>query len=228
LRKYKKLPDEDELVYNVQENMSGNGSLMRLCPVPLLFLKSSPLQVAEMAKATSLPTHASPLCISSCALFALYIHHLVHSTLPTAKERKLAVLNPDFDLLGGATKPSFHLNEKTEAIRKGDGWRGVDREEVRTSGFVIHTLEAALWALDSFDSFEEGMMALLKMGEDVDTVSSLLHDRYRHPILSHLSLRCVAFMGRLLALAMDLKACPPGGSMDWRRRRCWMSSQTGC
>jgi ADP-ribosyl-[dinitrogen reductase] hydrolase len=151
--------------------MSGNGSLMRLCPVPLLFLKSSPLQIAELARATSLPTHASPLCIGSCALFALYIYHLVHSTLPTAKERKLAVLNPDFDLLGGADSPSYLLKPEIEAIRKGDGWRGLNREEIRTSGFVIHTLEAALWALDTFDSFEEGMMVLLKMGKDVDTVS---------------------------------------------------------
>jgi ADP-ribosyl-[dinitrogen reductase] hydrolase len=171
LEQHKTLPAADQLIFNTEERMSGNGSLMRLCPVPLLLLQSSPAQTAEMARATSLPTHASPLCIGSCALFALYIHHLANSNLPTARERKLAVLSPDFDLMGGVEKPAYLSNPRIEAIRRGESWRGTPREQVRTTGFVIHTLEAALWALHSFNSFEEGMITLLKMGGDVDTVS---------------------------------------------------------
>jgi ADP-ribosyl-[dinitrogen reductase] hydrolase len=165
---HKKLPDE--LVFNTEDTIASNGSLMRLCPVPLLFIKSSPLQTAEMVKAASLPTHASTLCIGACALFSLYIHHFVHSALPTARERKRAVLSAGFDLLGAAEKPNYLLHPKIEAIRRGANWRGVPREQIRTSGYVIHTMEAALWALDTFDTFEEGIMTLLKMGEDVDTV----------------------------------------------------------
>jgi ADP-ribosyl-[dinitrogen reductase] hydrolase len=171
LTKFKKLPNVDELVFNTEERTSGNGSLMRLCPVPLIFLHSSPLEVASIARATSLPTHASPLCTGACALFALYIYHLVHSTLPTPAERKQAVFDPNFNLLPNAEGGTGLLDNPTiQRIRRGEGWRGVSRDEIRTSGFVIHTLEAALWALDTFDSFEAGMMALLKMGEDVDTV----------------------------------------------------------
>jgi ADP-ribosyl-[dinitrogen reductase] hydrolase len=142
---------------------------MRLCPVPLLYTQSSPSEVAAVAFASSLPTHASPLCTGACALFALYIHHLTHSGLPTPAERKYAVLDPDFDLLAGADKGVL-ANPAIEAIRQGEGWRGLPRNQIKTSGFVIHTLQAALWALDTFDTFEKGMMALLTMGADVDTV----------------------------------------------------------
>jgi ADP-ribosyl-[dinitrogen reductase] hydrolase len=169
LEKFGKLPDEDELVYNTEERMSGNGSLMRLCPVPLLYTQSTPSEVAAMARASSLPTHASPLCTGACALFALYIYHLVRSDLPTPAERKHAVLDPDFDVLEGADK-SVLAHPTIESIRRGGGWRGLPRDQIKTTGFVISTLQAALWALDTFNTFEEGMMALLTMGADVDTV----------------------------------------------------------
>jgi ADP-ribosyl-[dinitrogen reductase] hydrolase len=151
--------------------MSGNGSLMRLCPIPLLYVNSAPSEVAAVARASSLPTHASTLCTGACALFALYVHHLIHSTLPTPAERKRAVLDPSFDLLAGANDRNVLANSQIENIRQGKGWRGLTRDEIHTSGFVIHSLQAALWALDTFDTFEEGMMTLLKMGGDVDTVS---------------------------------------------------------
>jgi ADP-ribosyl-[dinitrogen reductase] hydrolase len=163
--------DEDELVYNALENMSGNGSLMRLCPAPLLYINSQPWEVADIAQRTSLPTHGSYLCTGSCALFALYIYHFVHSTLPTPAERKQSILSPDFDLLKGTDKPTYLRNPRIEAIRIGEGWRGLPRNKIRTSGFVIHTIQAALWALSTFDTFEQGMLALMEMGEDVDTVS---------------------------------------------------------
>lgn len=144
LLKFKKLPDEDELVYNCEERMSGNGSLMRLGPVPLVFLKQSAAEVARLAKASSLPTHGSSMCKASCELFALYIYHLVHSSLLTPKERKRAVLDPEFDLLAGAGDANTYKDPRIEAIRRGEGWRGLSRDQIRTSGFVVHTLQAAL------------------------------------------------------------------------------------
>jgi ADP-ribosyl-[dinitrogen reductase] hydrolase len=146
---------------------------MRLCPAPLFSLASSPTEVARLAAATSLPTHASALCTDACALFALYIYHLVRSPLPTPAERKHAVLDPQFTLIGDDARAAVKRHPVIEAIRLGKGWRGLPSEEIRTSGFVVHTLQAALWALDSFATFEEGMMALLPLGDDVDTVCAV-------------------------------------------------------
>lgn len=153
-----------DLTFNRDESKSGNGSLMRLCPAPLLSLHLRPSEVAQLARETSLPTHASRQCQDSCALFALYIYHLIHSDLPTPAARKRAVLDPTFI--------DIPLHPEVDGIRRGYGWRGKKRDEISTSGFVLDTLRAALWALDTFSSFEDGMMQLLGMGSDVDTVSS--------------------------------------------------------
>lgn len=153
-----------QLTFNPEDRTSGNGSLMRLCPAPLLSLHLPAEDVVALARATSMPTHASRLCQDSCALFALYIYHLVRSTAPTPAERKRAVLDPNFIMLA--------LHPEVDAIRRGFGWRGKKRDEISTSGFVLDTLRAALWGLDTFHSFEEGMMHLLGMGSDVDTVRS--------------------------------------------------------
>lgn len=163
----------NELSFNPEQRNSGNGSLMRLCPAPLLSLHQQPNEVATLARKTSIPTHASQLCQDSCALFALYIYHLVRSDLPTPAARKRAILEPNFI--------NIALHPEVDDIRRGYGWRGKKRDEISTSGFVLDSLRAALWALDTFSSFEEGIMALLSMGSDVDTVRktrSPLPNRY--------------------------------------------------
>jgi ADP-ribosylglycohydrolase len=44
---------------------------------------------------------------------------------------------------------------------------------VRASGWVVHTLEAALWAFYHTDSFEEGALLIPPLGEDTDTVGAV-------------------------------------------------------
>jgi ADP-ribosyl-[dinitrogen reductase] hydrolase len=171
LEEHKELPRD--LVQNPEEFMSGNGSLMRLCAAPLFALELPPADAARLAIATSVPTHASPLCTGACALFALYIYHLVRSPLPSPVERKRAVLDPKFALRGDGPRLSELQNPLIRGIRLGNGWRGLPSSKIRTTGFVVHTLQAALWALDTTDTFEAGMLALLPLGDDVDTVCAV-------------------------------------------------------
>ena len=45
--------------------------------------------------------------------------------------------------------------------------------EVRGGGYVIDALEAALWALRSTSSFEEGVLAAVNLGDDADTTAAI-------------------------------------------------------
>ena len=53
------------------------------------------------------------------------------------------------------------------------GWRNRPREEISSSGYVIHMLEAALWAVHRTHSFEEAVVLAVNLGDDADTVGAV-------------------------------------------------------
>jgi ADP-ribosylglycohydrolase len=47
------------------------------------------------------------------------------------------------------------------------------RDEIKGSGYVVESLEAALWAFDTTDSFEQGALAAANLGNDADTTAAI-------------------------------------------------------
>lgn len=45
--------------------------------------------------------------------------------------------------------------------------------EINGSGFVVRSLEAALWAFYNTDSFREGCLKAVNLGDDADTVGAI-------------------------------------------------------
>ena len=62
--------------------------------------------------------------------------------------------------------------EEIRSIAAGS-WRGKERNEIRSSGYVVHTLEAALWATDRSTTFEEAILLAANLGDDADTVAAV-------------------------------------------------------
>ncbi len=52
-------------------------------------------------------------------------------------------------------------------------WRGVQEAAFSSSGYVVHTLEAAFWAVDGAASFEEAVLRAVNLGDDADTVGAV-------------------------------------------------------
>ena len=52
-------------------------------------------------------------------------------------------------------------------------WQDKSREEISSSGYVVHTLEAALWAVGTTFSFEDALVAAVNLGHDADTVGAV-------------------------------------------------------
>lgn len=154
---------------NPQIVNSGNGSLMRLSPVPAA-LHREPFKAIATASLQSKVTHSSPLCIDACVLATAYTIGLYHAK-GNARERKEAVLNPDFTPFpDGAPIPL--MTEEVRDVARGN-YKNRSVADVKSDGYVISTLEAALWALWQGSTFEEGLMLLLPLGDDVDTVCAV-------------------------------------------------------
>lgn len=143
---------------------AGNGSLMRLAPVALAYA-GDPVRAVELAACSSRTTHGAQEAVDSCR----YLAALIVGALAGATKEEL--LHPFFDPVGGlwAGRP---LAAKVEAIAAG-AYKQKQPPEIRGSGYVIHCLEAALWAFYNSNSFEDGACLAVNLGEDADTTGAV-------------------------------------------------------
>jgi ADP-ribosylglycohydrolase len=143
---------------------AGNGSLMRLAPAALGFA-GDPAKAIQIAGDSSRTTHAAAECIDSCRYFGALL-------IATISGRdKSEILHQD----AIATMDSFRdppLTGKVKAIAAGS-FKLKKPPEIRGSGYVIHTLEAALWAFHSTDNFRDGALKVVNLGEDADTTGAV-------------------------------------------------------
>lgn len=136
-------------------NRAGNGSLMRLAPVAL-FTAQSPDLAASFAELQSKTTHPAVVCQAACAYFA-----------------RLLV-----EAIAGADKADVLRDrrfEETGLVRgiAAGAWKSKSRDAISSSGYVVSTLEAALWAVGRSDSFEEALILAVNLGDDADTVGAV-------------------------------------------------------
>jgi ADP-ribosyl-[dinitrogen reductase] hydrolase len=145
---------------------AGNGSLMRLAPIPLFFA-SNPKQAIHYAGESSRTTHGTKAAVDACRYFA----GLLMGALKGKPKSEL--LNPYFN---PTDEPSFwnedRLDPKIAAIAAGS-FKRKDPPEIRGTGYVIDSLEAALWAFDRSNSFREGALLAVNLGDDADTTGAI-------------------------------------------------------
>ena len=150
------------------ESASGNGSLMRLAPVPIRFVDLYPRQIdklADLAEQSSLPTHASPQCLSACRYLAVVLAALMHG------EPRDEILSPDWPPLRqlDEIKP---LHPLIRQVVEGS-FRQKQPPAIRGTGWVVQSLEASLWAFHQSDAFDQAVLKAVNLGEDADTTGAI-------------------------------------------------------
>jgi ADP-ribosyl-[dinitrogen reductase] hydrolase len=134
---------------------AGNGSLMRLSPVAIRWHGDEETAI-DAAILQSETTHGAPEAVDACAYFT----SLLVAAISGAD--KAIVLTQ-------AKRPYSGAIGRIAA----GSWKGKTRSQISASGYVAHTLEAALWAVDSSTSFEEAVLLAANLGEDADTVAAV-------------------------------------------------------
>lgn len=151
-----------------REHESGNGSIMRLAPVPIRYVYMFPQGIddlIERAVESSLPTHATLQCRGACAYFCLILVGLI------AGLSREEVLKPEWG-------PIVHLRQvlslHPDLATVVDGsYRERKPPEIRGSGYVVESLEAALWAFHDADDFEQAVLRAVNLGDDADTTGAV-------------------------------------------------------
>ena len=68
--------------------------------------------------------------------------------------------------------PSDDWPDAIKAFASED-WQKRDSDSINSTGFVVHTLEAALWAVDTTDSFAAALLKAVNLGDDADSVGAV-------------------------------------------------------
>ena len=136
---------------------AGNGSLMRLAPVPLYYFPD--IDVAErFAGESSKTTHGTVECVDACRLFARQL------------QRALAGEDKSNVLWGDANR--FESALKIRCIADGD-YRDKGWAQIRGTGYVVESLEAALWCFATTDNFADAVLKAANLGDDADTTAAI-------------------------------------------------------
>ena len=143
---------------------AGNGSLMRLAPIPLVYSRRFD-EAIEKSGESSKTTHGAIEAIDSCrymgALIAGAINGCSKGDLLSnhySKDAQYWNENPLCPTVAGIARGSF--KEKSPPLIKG-------------GGYVIECLEAALWAFHNSESFESGCLLAVNLGDDSDTTGAV-------------------------------------------------------
>ncbi len=143
---------------------AGNGSIMRLAPVPL-FYAADPARAIAMSGESSRTTHGAATCVAACR----YLGGLIVGALSGATKTKL--LAP-FYRPGERSWPAAELPDEIAAVAAGS-FRTTNPPVIRGSGYVVESLEAALWAFDRSTNFQEGCLLAANLGQDADTTAAV-------------------------------------------------------
>lgn len=145
---------------------SGNGGIMRLAPAPIAHANDR-RQAIDVARQQSRTTHGSDLCLAGTDI-------MTHLLIDAFEERISDFSSDDLrDRLrlhaGNASRewsvdlPSWWVSDQPVPAR----------DDIRSSGFVIHTLDAALWACLTGKAFEAALLLAVNLADDADTVGAV-------------------------------------------------------
>lgn len=141
---------------------------MRLAPVPIRYAHLYPSdgdELCRLAEESSLPTHASNQCLSACRYLAIVLAALMQG------QNRDEVLSPDWPPLQrlNAVKP---LHPLIQEVAHGS-FRKKQPPAIQGSGWVVKSLEAALWAFHDAKDFEEAVLKAVNLGDDADTTGAV-------------------------------------------------------
>ncbi len=162
------------LAGGTDEYSNGNGSLMRI--LPLIFYKGylfedSTKKRFELISEVSSITHMHFRSVFSCFIYTEFIKILLEQTQKEEKQdkfeayQKLQILINNFVIEFDFNKTEIALFDR---ILKND-ITIFEEETIKSSGYVLHTLEASFWCFMKHNSYSESVLKAVNLGEDTDT-----------------------------------------------------------
>ena len=153
---------------------NGNGALMRI--LPLLFHQTWRAEALDLDAAWALTsaaatvTHGHPRSTLGCFLYLLVARGLLRGQAPAAYA---AMQQSAREWLAGSAPGIVQAEKHRYAAVLEGTLPGLPERQIHSSGYVVHTLEAALWCLLEYDTYAAAVLAAVNLGDDTDTTASV-------------------------------------------------------
>ncbi|USR93231.1 ADP-ribosylglycohydrolase family protein [Phormidium yuhuli AB48] len=149
------------------ERSNGNGSLMRILPL-VYFAEKLPLpDLLERVHQVSAITHAHPRSQMACGIYISIASQLLRGKSPQiALKEGLAAVDPLYQQLPFTPERS-HFQRLNSQLAQ------LPIQDISSTGYVVHSLEAALWCFLNSNSYAEAVLQAINLGSDTDTVAAI-------------------------------------------------------
>ncbi len=148
------------------EYANGNGSLMRIHPFVLYawFKQMPQSEWAPMIEQASALTHAHKRSQLACKIYAYILMHLL-------AERNMGAVKTALKRAGEYYRDHVEYRHY-ERLFEADFER-LEVNEIKSTGYVVDTLEAAVWCLLTTDNYRDCVLKAVNLGDDTDTVAAV-------------------------------------------------------
>jgi len=155
LRRFEKT--RDPFSGSTDSHSAGNGSLMRLAPVPLFFFPDRDAMIFYAGE-SSRTTHGAQECVDACRLFASILYNAL-----VGMDKEQVLFEHDETII---ESPAIR------EILKGS-YKGKIEDQIQGTGYVVKSMEAALWCFYITNTFKEAVLKAANLGDDADTTAAI-------------------------------------------------------
>ena len=153
------------------ERSNGNGSLMRIHPFVMYatasFLKGNEEGYwlwMECIKRASALTHAHDRSIMGCYIYGYCLSFLLKEATRESLIAGIKFAGENLDYL-----PEFeHYKRIFDS-----NFEKLTIDDIKSTGYVVDTLEAALWCALTTDNYRDCVLKAVNLGDDTDTVAAV-------------------------------------------------------
>lgn len=169
IQRYNQGKTVPELCGGNEEADNGNGSLMRVLPLAFWLHNIPVTKAIEWIHQVSSITHRHPRAHIACSLYVFMAMGLIQGRTPKAALIWATGIVSDFYKQNPVYKQELSHYKRImdqEVIR-------LSEYEIWSSGYVVDSLEAAIWCLFTTNSYRTCVLAAVNLGEDSDTVAAI-------------------------------------------------------
>jgi len=150
------------------ERDNGNGSLMRILPLAFCYQLTDFNELIAITHDVSSVTHGHIISQMSCGIYISIAISLLEGNNPLkAYHQGIEKISKIYQ-----ADPFISYLNKFDRIMSGN----IDQlsiDSIKSSGYVINTLEASLWCFLKHNNYEKTVLSAVNLGEDTDTVGAL-------------------------------------------------------
>lgn len=159
---------ENDIICGTSDiSSNGNGALMRILPISIYLYTSNidykDNKYFEIISKVSGMTHSHIYSILGCYIYSIYVSELLKGNDKYVAYHNLQNICSNINIDGIEIYNRIIKNDISK----------LKENEIKSSGYVLDTLEAAIWCLLTTNNYKEAVLKAVNLGEDTDTVAAI-------------------------------------------------------